>query len=184
MHPMRISLILCILGGLFFLPPQSIQAASTTISFESGVDGTAIGTTISGLNFGSGWTYGDWRSACYNGKYPGGDFTGNANVFAWLGQSQVEGRIDFIEGNASYFQVKVSSSATVTLNGYNGFGQLLATANVVANVNSGDLATLRINAPAGNTLHHVTIVSSATPGSSTTWKPMRATCLRRGCESS
>ncbi|HZU87226.1 MAG TPA: alpha/beta fold hydrolase [Anaerolineaceae bacterium] len=157
----RIGLIVILLGGFLAMPPQSALAASTTITFESGVDGTAIGSTISGLTFSAGWTYGDWRSARYNGKYPAGDFTGNGNVFAWLGQSQIEGRIDFVEGNASYFQVKVSAGATVTLKGYDGFNNLRATASVAANVNTDNLATLRIDAPNGETLHHVTLSGSA-----------------------
>jgi pimeloyl-ACP methyl ester carboxylesterase len=157
----RIGLVIILLGGFFAIPPQSVIAASTTISFESGVDGTDIGSTISGLTFSAGWTYGDWRSARYNGKYPAGDFIGNGNVFAWLGQSQIEGRIDFVEGNASYFQVKVSAGATVTLKGYDGFNNLRATVNVAANVNTGNLVTLRIDAPNGETLHHVTLSGTA-----------------------
>ena len=70
-------LLLTLLGTL---PPQAAHAIPipTTITFESGTDGTAIGTTISGLAFSAGWVYGDWRSAHYNGKYPDGDYTGKS----------------------------------------------------------------------------------------------------------
>lgn len=156
----RICLIVILLGGAFAAPPQVVQA-STTISFESGGDGASIGTNISGLNFSPAWSYGDWRSARYNGKYPDGDYTGNGNVFAWLGQGQSEGRIDFVDGNASYFQVRVSAGSTVLLNGYDGFNNLVATATAAANVNSGSLSILRINAPTGQTIHHVTLSGTA-----------------------
>jgi len=153
-------LLLTLLGSL---PPQAAHAIPipTTITFESGADGTAIGTTISGLAFSAGWVYGDWRSAYYNGKYPDGDYTGIGNVFAWLGQNQSEGRIDFVDGNASYFQVKVSSGTTVTLRGYVSETELQVFTELAPNVNSGNLTTLRIDAEEGTTLHHVTLAGNA-----------------------
>ncbi len=151
-------LLITLLGGL---PPQAAHAAPTTITFENGTDGEAIGDTISGLTFSANWTYGDWRSARYNGKYPDGDYTSNDNVFAWLGQNQSEGRIDFDDGNASYFQVKVSSGTNVTLKGYDGSNNLLDTDDAAPNVNTGNLVNLRVDKSGSTTLHHVTIVGNA-----------------------
>ncbi len=166
MRPMvRFLLALCVLGSVFLSPPTVAQSApvqdAATIAFENGVDGQAIGTSLSGLNFGAGWVYGDWRTARYNGKYPGGDYFSNGNGFAWLGADASEGRIDLTEGNTLFFEVQVSTATTVTLNGYNGFNTLIVSASVSANAATGQLATLRIDAPSGQQIHHVTIAGAA-----------------------
>jgi pimeloyl-ACP methyl ester carboxylesterase len=160
----RFVLLFCLVGGLLFSPTAARSVAlsdATTIAFETGVDGQAIGTSLPGLNFSADWVYGDWRSARYNGKYPNGDYVSNGNGFAWLGSGASEGRIDLTEGNALFFEVKVSTATTVTLRGYDGLNALLVSASVNANAATGQLVTLRIDAPDGTQIHHVTLSGAA-----------------------
>lgn len=161
-------LFFLLLGGMGIRPVPADAAGqpnasldASLVSFESGADGQPIAATISGLNFSSGWAYGDWRTARYNGKHPVGDYFSNGNGFAWLGAGQSEGRIDLTEGNALFFEVKVSTAVTVTLVGYNSANAPIVSATAASNVASGTLATLRVDAPSGQQIHHVTIAGAA-----------------------
>ena len=116
-------------GKFLPLPAEKATAAPTGfITFEDGVNGASIESSISGLEFtttdGFPWIYADWRTGFYNGPYPDGSYTSNGNFFAWLGPSQGDGRIDFTQGGASYFSVWVSCGEAVTLRGYDAYGIL------------------------------------------------------------
>ncbi len=108
----------------------SVARANGYIDFEDGADRQSIKSTIPGLKFtttnGQDWIYGDWRTGNYNGKYPNGSYTSNGNFFAWLGENQGDGRIDFTEGGATYLSIGVSTKNYVNLMGYDTNGNPIA----------------------------------------------------------
>lgn len=146
--------------------PSVFAAGQNTVSggfidFEEGQDGQAIQSSIPGLQFtttaGYDWVYGDWRTGSYNGPYPDGSYYSNGNFFAWLGPNQGAGRIDFIQGCATYLQVWVSSYAGLYMDGYDSAGNKIATAQVGANLDTGQMTRLRIDAPSGKCMAYAII---------------------------
>jgi pimeloyl-ACP methyl ester carboxylesterase len=128
--------------------------AGGLIDFENGVDNQPI-TSIPGLTFSTDWIYGDWRSGSYNGPYPQGALYSNGNFFARLVSQQGSGRIDINQGCATYLQVGVSSANGLIVNGYDNNLARIATASVSGNPDTGKLAPLRVQAPAGKCLKYV-----------------------------
>ena len=147
------------LAGLGFLSLTSPALADGFIDFEDGQDATAIRSTIPGLQFtttqGYDWVYGDWRTGSYNGPYPNGAYYSDGNFFAWLGPNQGAGRIDFTQGCATYLQVWVSSYSGLSADAYYVNGTLASTASVSGNLNTGQLARLRVDAPPGDCFSYV-----------------------------
>lgn len=145
--------------SLCLLFNSSVVYADGFIDFENGTDQTTIQSTIPGLHFTTtanyDWIYGDWRTNNYNGPYPHGLYYSNGNFFAWLGPNQGYGRIDFTEGCATYLQVYVSSLAGLHMDAYYSNGTVAATASVAGNLNTGQLARLRVDAPAGDCFSYV-----------------------------
>ena len=137
--------------------------ASGYIDFEDGVDGQPIRSTIPGLEFtttdNQDWIYGDRRTGQYNGKYPDGNYSSNANFFAWLGPSQGDGIITFTEGGATYLSVGVSTASDVTLSGYRTDGSLIRRKQFTGgNLDTGFTNELRIDT-AGNDKFAYAVVS-------------------------
>jgi len=136
-----------------------IAYADGFIDFESGVDSQPIQSLIPGLQFttteGYDWVYADWRTGEYNGPYPDGEYYSNGNFFAWLGPNQGAGRIDFTESGATYLQVWVSSAFGLTADAYDASGTLIDTESVAANLDTGQMARLRVEAPPGQTISYV-----------------------------
>lgn len=143
----------------FSSPFTSPVQADGYIDFENGVDGQPIQSTIPGLQFtttqGYDWIYGDWRTLNYSGPYPSGSYYSNGNFFAWLGPNQGAGRIDFTSQDAHYLQVYVSSYAGLIGEAYNSSDQLIASSSVSANLDTGQMARLRLDAPPGETFAYV-----------------------------
>lgn len=141
------------------LPGPSVVRADGFIDFEDGVDGQPIQSSIAGLEFtttqGYDWVYGDWRTGDYNGPYPSGAYYSNGNFFAWLGPNQGAGRIDFTETCATYLQVWVSSAYGLVADAYYSDGTLAGTASVPANLNTGLMERLRVDAPPGDCFSYV-----------------------------
>jgi hypothetical protein len=132
------------------------------ITFEDGVNGAVIQSSIPGLRFsntnGYDWTYGDWRTNEYNGRYPDGVYISNGNFFAWLGPQQGDGRIDFTEGGATYLSVWISAGEPVVLTGYYADGQVAEIARLdQANTRTGQLANLVVRAQGNNKLAYAMI---------------------------
>lgn len=164
---LNVILIIFICAGLVVCKAPETVHADGFVSFETGVDGQVIRSSIPGLVFtntnGYDWVYGDWRTGFYNGKYPNGQYTSNGNFFAWLGAMQGDGRIDFTsEAGATYLSVWVSAGEPVTMRGYTAFNIQVAEATLpAANVNTGQMANLIVRAPLGLKLDHVIISGTA-----------------------
>lgn len=96
----------------------SLTVGGRGMDFEDGTDRDPIQSTIPGLEFsttdGDNWLYADWRAG-YNGPYPNGDYFSNGNYFAWLGENQGLGRIDFVGSTAVALSLGYSSYSNVNL---------------------------------------------------------------------
>jgi len=128
------------------------------ITFENGTDGAVISSSIPGLEFtntnGFDWLYADCRTGNYNCPYPPGPYTVNGNIGAWLGTDQGDGRIDFTGGGATYLSVWVSAGEPVQLTAYYTDGQIADSASMQPNINTGQMANLRVDAPPGDVFHY------------------------------
>ncbi len=122
----------------------------TNIDFENLPDGTNLSAgSIGGIQFtttgGYTWLVGDFSTGLYNGKYPSGAYTSQGTHWAWLGETEGAGRIDFIGGLTSYFSLLTSETTPVQLDAYSANNTLLATAGPVSpNINTGTMDELKI----------------------------------------
>jgi hypothetical protein len=127
------------------------------IKFEEGVDGNVIKSTLPGLNFtttlGYDWVYLDVRTGKYNAQSltnPSvnfGSYVVNGYICAWLGPNMGQGRIDFINGTASYFSVLTSTYSGLCLDAYDSFGYKIATSgNASGNLGTCTFTRLTVNA--------------------------------------
>lgn len=122
------------------------------IGFEAIPDQTNLSASpIQGVQFtttgGFTWLSGDFATGGYNGRYPTGNYMSQGMRWAWLGPDQGEGRIDFVNGNASFVSLLVAvGTSPVFLNAYDSSDVLLETAGP-ANVNTstGTMTELRIS---------------------------------------
>jgi hypothetical protein len=120
------------------------------ITFESLRDGTNLSkSTFDGIQFsttnGYTWLVGDFATHNYNGKYPSGSYTSQGSHWAWLGTSQGSGRMDLVDGPASYFSLLVSNLTPVSLDAYDSSGKLIGTAGPSrSNTGTGTMNELRI----------------------------------------
>lgn len=153
------------LGMPGFFSPATAHAAGF-IDFENGQDRAPIKSTIPGLQFtttdGQDWLYGDWRSGTYNGKYPNGSYYSDGNFFAWLGEAQGNGRIDFTEGTGTFLSVDVSTLDSVDLTGYDTAGKEIAKSSFTGgNLNTGHMNKIELRAPAGVAMKYVIVSGQA-----------------------
>ena len=131
-------------------PDTYVCSQPTYIDFEDLPDGTNLSaSSIGGIHFtttgGYTWLVGDFATGHYNGKYPSGAYTSQGTHWAWLGESEGSGRIDFVDGNTSYFSLLVSAATTVQVDAYNSSGTLLATAGPMSpNTSTGTMDELKI----------------------------------------
>ena len=121
------------------------------MDFEDGIDRQPIQSKIPGMVFtttdGYDWIYGDWRIG-YNGPYPDGAYYSNGNLFAWLGENQGTGRIDFTGATASYLSILTSTSSGLTMDAYGSDNNWLANSGWAdSNINTGEMTRLTISAP-------------------------------------
>jgi IPT/TIG domain len=120
------------------------------VGFESLPDGTTLPGTIAGLDFvttgGHTWLVGDFAAGHYNGKYPNGAYMSEGTHWAWLGEQQGSGRIDFANGAASYFSLLTSvGSSGVYLEAFDANGNALATAGPAPyDIQTGHMTELKI----------------------------------------
>lgn len=144
----KIIFTLCI---ILFLSLSMGIASAGFIDFENGVDRMAIASTIPGLEFtttmGYDWIYGDWRTGMYNGPYPLGSYYSDGNFFAWLGENQGSGVITFTQSYATYFKIDYSTYSIFYLEAYDDLGNILDTDTGFANLDTGTMGTLQVNAP-------------------------------------
>ncbi len=93
------------------------------------------------------WIYGDWRTGGYNGPFPFGSYYSDGNFFAWLGENQGFGVITFTQSYATYFKVDYSSYSFFYVDAYDDLGNLLDSDMGYANLDTGRMDTLQVNAP-------------------------------------
>ncbi len=124
------------------------------MDFEDGSDRAPIRSTIPGMTFtttqGYDWIFSDWRTGQYNGPFPNGAYTSNGNFFAWLGENQGSGRIDFDAAAARKVSFVTSNFSGLTLDAYNADGNLIASDSTGPNTNTGRLDLLTVDAPGIN----------------------------------
>ncbi|NTV99769.1 MAG: hypothetical protein HGA19_00520 [Oscillochloris sp.] len=128
------------------------------VSFESGVDGEEIGTTVPGVSFsntaGNPWIYGDVRTGQYNASYPddcpnfGGQcaYKANENMFAWMGAVSGIGRIDFTVGDTTSFSAFFSTAEDLTIEAYDSADHVVGAQEVAANLRTGRLDEVALTA--------------------------------------
>ncbi|MCK5466538.1 C40 family peptidase [Candidatus Parcubacteria bacterium] len=136
------------------------------IDFEEGSDGETLLSTISGLKFttsyGIDWKYGDIRTGNYS-VYPYGSksYETNGNFFAWLGTTGNVGRIDFIEGGATYLSALTSTYSGLILDAYDADDNLIATSDwATDNLNTRTFTRLTVEAPLDKTIAYILIHDS------------------------
>ena len=128
------------------------------INFEEGTDGQIIRSTLPGLKFtttlGYDWIYGDVRTGSYNARsltdqsVNYGEYVVNGYFFAWLGPNMGEGRIDFVNGPASYLSVLTSTYSGLCINGYDSDDNLVATSGwAYGNLGTYAFTRLTVQAP-------------------------------------
>jgi RHS repeat-associated protein len=120
------------------------------INFEGLPDGYDLSASaVGGVQFtttgGYTWRVGDFSTGSYNGKYPNGAYTSEGSNWAWLGENQGAGRIDFVNGPASRFSLLTSAGTSVQLDAYDAQGDLLTTAGPIGvNTSTGTMDELKI----------------------------------------
>ena len=140
-------------AGLLEFFSHSVQSFSIRfMDFEDGVDRQPIRSTIPGLEFtttqGYDWIFGDWRTGAYNGPYPSGSYTSNGNFFAWLGENQGTGRIDFVGATANSLSVWTSTYSGLTIDAYDSNNNLIANSGwATNNIGTGQMTQLSVSAP-------------------------------------
>ena len=115
------------------------SAGAWTINFENGKghDREVIASTIPGLAFtttdGFDWLYGAMPAGSYNVRNQYGDWGGGYlmrdSVFAWLGESQGSGRIDFTNQDGGFFQTGYCANSSFYLEAYDKDGNLIDAAS-------------------------------------------------------
>ena len=133
-------------------PYEFYKSTTRTMNFEDGVDRQPIRSKIPGLQFtttdGYDWIYGDWRTGGYNGPYPNGMYFSNGNFFAWLGENQGTGRIDFTGATARSLSVWTSTYSGLTMDAYDINGTWLADSGwATNNLNTRQMTKLTVSAP-------------------------------------
>jgi hypothetical protein len=163
------SSIFIVIGLVFIilLSPQHVYAATATVTdipdpdtYSCGLSGyinfelmsnetNLSSNAINGVQFtttnGFTWLVGDFGTGYYNGKYPSGSYTSQGTHWAWLGESQGAGRIDFVNGTASIFSLLTSDYTPVYLDAYSVNDVLLSTVGPSSiNTNTGHMDELKI----------------------------------------
>ena len=126
------------------------------IDFENFTDGFDLSANaVGGVQFtttnGYTWLVGDFATGKYNGKYPNGQYTSQGTHWAWLGENEGAGRIDFVDGPTSYFSLLTSANTPVEVDAYDSSNNLLAVAGPVAsNVGTGTMDQLAVSSSSKN----------------------------------
>lgn len=131
------------------------------LTFENGIERNVIGEEIPGVRFstvaGFNWFYLDMRTRLYNGPYPDDcsdrppsiaspqcAYAVNGNFVAFMDESQGTGRIDFTERNGTFFEAGFSTRVQLSIEAFNAADELLSTATVAPNINTGRLDRARV----------------------------------------
>jgi hypothetical protein len=140
-------------GSVRLVDPDAYSCSEGFVDFEDFDDQADLSAAqFPGIEFtttgGFTWRVGDFATGGYNGKYPGGSYTSEGTHWAWLGESQGEGRIDMTIGRAREFSLLASAGTPVTLEAYSDGGRLLESAGPSpVTTNTPQMAELRIERP-------------------------------------
>jgi len=143
------------LGGfadpIDWITTQTPYPPTRCMKFEDGTDRAVIQSTIPGTSFttteGFDWIYGDISTGNYNATTPPdatGPFVTNGNFFAWLGENQGLGRIDFTGATATAIKMLYSSSGTTYLEAYDDTDGLIDSDSGLGNTGTGTLDELSV----------------------------------------
>lgn len=124
------------------------------MDFEDGVDSQSIKSSIPGMSFtttaGQDWVYADQRLPRYNvhsveSTDKAGNYATHGNFFAWLGENQGTGRIDFSDVGQKTLGIAYSSLNATVLEGFDSAGTLVQRVSGPGNLNTGALGQLSIS---------------------------------------
>ena len=129
------------------IPP--VTSGIYTMDFEDGIDRNVIRSSIPGLFFtttqGYDWIYADIRTGEYNVRaYMDGTYECNGDFFAWLGENQGMGRIDFTGATTESVSFAYSSEKEMYLEAYSSDGKLIDSGSGPGNTETGRLDRLSI----------------------------------------
>lgn len=127
----------------------STSSGIYTMDFEDGTDSAVIQSRIPGLYFttteGYDWIYGDRRTGQYSiPPYGDAAYECNGNFFAWLGENQGMGRIDFTGATTKSVSFAYSSEKEMYLEAYSSDGKLIDSDSGSGNLSTGRLDRLSI----------------------------------------
>jgi hypothetical protein len=137
----------------------SLTSPYAMMDFENGADGAVIQSSIPGMQFittqGYDWIYGDKTTDNYN-IYPYGNanYWCDGNFFAWLGENQGSGRINFTGSTATSVSVGTSCNSGLYLEAYDEYDNLLDVDHVDGNLYTNILSTVNVT---GAGIDHVLI---------------------------
>lgn len=128
---------------------SSTSSGIYTMDFEDGIDGNVIRSSIPGLFFtttqGYDWIYAGIRTGKYNVRpYNDGVYECNGDFFAWLGENQGMGRIDFTGATTKSVSFAYSSKEIMYLEAYDSNGKLVDSDSGPGNLSTGRLDRLSI----------------------------------------
>lgn len=120
------------------------------ITFENGVDGAVVSSSIPGVVFsntgGLDWQYIDFRNPIYNQNY-----ARDGNFAAWLGVTGTDGKITFTGDPATYVSalVAVGDQSDVSMQAYDVNGNQVDDSGLAgSNYGTGTMTRLTVEAPA------------------------------------
>lgn len=158
---LRSTLQVCQLGIVIALlvtlvVPTPLWAAGM-MNFENESDGQRIVSTIPGLEFSSSGD-GTWLiGRAQNPDYDIPRYAINGEGFAWLGNSGSEGRIDFVGARGSLFTAGFSTADVLTIEAYDASGGVIAQRTLSANLGSGRLNSVQIEAASPQLIAYVVV---------------------------
>jgi len=134
-----------------------------SLDFEWGLghDLEPVASGVPGLQFtttdGYDWIYSDITTGLYNARndlgdvYGAGEYWMEGYVCTWLGTTQGAGRIDFLDGNGSYFTTGYCSQSDFYLEAYDADNNLL----------DWDMGATNTYSAGGTGLNYLTVSSAA-----------------------
>ena len=169
----RVIGVMALVAALFLGPAT---ASAILVTFEEGVgnDQGVINTQYTGITFqsattGQPWQYADatsnnWQVSSWPTKqqWSGGYYWINDLVGAFTTTSGDNGRVAFDNQDASFVQINYSCNDTFYLEAYDAGGTLIDTDSGAANLrynngNESGPGTLRVDAPAGQSIAYVDV---------------------------
>jgi hypothetical protein len=140
--------------------PKGAYAVSLKHDFEDATNASVIADSLKGLAFSvedGDWYYGDVRAGGYDAPYPYGAYAVDGHGFAWTAKSLGDARIDFTAGTATFFAADFSTQYSLVISGYDSDDQVVDSAAVRPNINTGKLTSIRLEATVEQGLAYIII---------------------------